>query len=1370
MATGFVGQAWVQISPSFEGFQKQVSSEITKQLKGAGESAGEEAGKESGSKFSQAFSKAGAVVGKGASAVYKSVVDISGIAAVGLTGFAVKAAKAGEEANTLASVMQVVGKNTGLGGKAVTDTAQSVQNMGVNFQVADKFATSLARSNLGLTNATKLTTIAQNAGVVSGQSTSDALSAITKGILTLQPRQLKNVGLTVDAAAAYKAEAKQLGIKTNALTITQKRQALMNAVMQSGASINGVYAKALDEPKISLNLMKVAFENITATIGQTFEPAIGKALKPWAEFVLKLQAAVAPGGKLRPIVDAIGQGISRLIGPIGSLGTKMGTWITQLKAPQIQKFAAWISKNLPTVTKFGLAMGTLAGKNLLGGLPVIGEFVGRFNPLVAIMAEIVATSPKLRAEFLKVVKAIEPIIPPLTHVVTIFIQDLLPTLLTLVQYLVPAVIWVANLTTSFLDLIEPIKPLADLIGGALTAAFIAWRLSMLGNPWFWVASAVVLSFIEMAKVSKPMAIAVLGVAAAFFIWAVAAGVLESIPVVALIVAIALAVISLVLGIIWLVKNWDTVWAKIKAITEDAWKFIDRIFQDIANWFINLYNKYIWPVVRDIIGAWNSVGAAFDWVWNHIIKPTISGMIQAWHDVANAISAAWNNVIWPIIQIWEIAMKVMFAIFIAPILIAIWYAWVAMSWAIKKAWTDIIQPTINAIVSAFRWLWNNVLQPVWSAIQTGWGLLTKAIAAAWQWLWNVILKPIFNAFSAAWAALVSAFNYWWVHLMSPVIHAIVSAFQWWWNNIIHPIFTAFSNVWSGMANGFKQVYTTTIQWVFDHIESGIQHTRDVFKAAVSVISGAFNGLKDAVAIPARWIVNNIINPLINGANHLLDKVHLHIDPIPKFAEGGKVPGQGNADNQLALLTPGEWVLTKSQARAIGYSRLSGLPRYAEGGPVGAAPLGINLNPISWGKGAVNLAVGGFKDLEHIGDNVVNEATGLLRFAAVEAFKAFTVPILKMLEGPANNPPDLFTGALAKLGILAIQGLTSLIAGHGDASAEVGGTSAMAVKIMAEAAKQIGKPYVWGARGPNTFDCSGLVDWSYGTAPGSPKVGWTGPRVGPTTLQQQSMGKQVPTNQAAAADLWFFGNPVHHVGLATGAGTEMIHAPHTGAFVELAHAWSTETNFVRRLIMQSANSTAPGVGGPVARWAPVVDQALKILNQPITSDAVNGVLQIISHESGGNPNAVNNWDSNAQKGTPSKGLMQVIGPTFFNYHVFGTPDNILDPLANIAAGINYAITRYGSLMNVPGIRAVLAGGRYVGYDSGGWLPPGESFVVNKTGKPEPILTAQQWDAIQMNAQTNGQGGPALHIENAQFNEPVDASLLMSKVEFAVQAGRL
>jgi SLT domain-containing protein len=132
------------------------------------------------------------------------------------------------------------------------------------------------------------------------------------------------------------------------------------------------------------------------------------------------------------------------------------------------------------------------------------------------------------------------------------------------------------------------------------------------------------------------------------------------------------------------------------------------------------------------------------------------------------------------------------------------------------------------------------------------------------------------------------------------------------------------------------------------------------------------------------------------------------------------------------------------------------------------------------------------------------------------------------------------------------------------------------------------------------------------------------------------------------------------------------------------------------------------------------------------------------------------------------MQVIGPTFAEYHVPGTSANILDPLANIAAGINYAVHRYGSILNIPGVKSVANGGRYVGYDSGGWLPVGDSLVRNLTGKPEPILTGAQWDAL-LDTQTNPRG-PALQITNAQFNQPVDANMLMARAEAAVRAGRL
>jgi SLT domain-containing protein len=84
----------------------------------------------------------------------------------------------------------------------------------------------------------------------------------------------------------------------------------------------------------------------------------------------------------------------------------------------------------------------------------------------------------------------------------------------------------------------------------------------------------------------------------------------------------------------------------------------------------------------------------------------------------------------------------------------------------------------------------------------------------------------------------------------------------------------------------------------------------------------------------------------------------------------------------------------------------------------------------------------------------------------------------------------------------------------------------------------------------------------------------------------------------------------------------------------------------------------------------------------------------HESSGDPNAVNLTDSNAQAGTPSKGLMQCIHPTFDRYHK-EPYDNIFGPVDSIIAGTRYAIATYGSLDLVPGVIAVKAGQPYVGY---------------------------------------------------------------------------
>lgn len=130
--------------------------------------------------------------------------------------------------------------------------------------------------------------------------------------------------------------------------------------------------------------------------------------------------------------------------------------------------------------------------------------------------------------------------------------------------------------------------------------------------------------------------------------------------------------------------------------------------------------------------------------------------------------------------------------------------------------------------------------------------------------------------------------------------------------------------------------------------------------------------------------------------------------------------------------------------------------------------------------------------------------------------------------------------------------------------------------------------------------------------------------------------------------------------------------------------------------SAAPTGPApqgrVSGSVDGW---ITAALRDIGQQDSSALHNAVRILIQHESGGNPNAVNNWDSNARAGHPSKGLAQTIPGTFNAYRDPRLPNNIFDPVANLVAGLRYGTSRYGSITNIPGISAVLRGGAYRGY---------------------------------------------------------------------------
>lgn len=153
--------------------------------------------------------------------------------------------------------------------------------------------------------------------------------------------------------------------------------------------------------------------------------------------------------------------------------------------------------------------------------------------------------------------------------------------------------------------------------------------------------------------------------------------------------------------------------------------------------------------------------------------------------------------------------------------------------------------------------------------------------------------------------------------------------------------------------------------------------------------------------------------------------------------------------------------------------------------------------------------------------------------------------------------------------------------------------------------------------------------------------------------------------------------------------------------------------KRLEDEARVSYNPSAG--VEQWRPVVRKALRMLGMSGKHNEDLTLFQMQT-ESGGNPNAINNWDINAKNGDPSRGLMQVIGSTFRAYAYPGYNRNIYDPLSNILAALRYAMARYGSLD-----RAF----RGVGYANGGLVSKDGLYRLAENNMREMVIPLEKPD---------------------------------------------
>jgi SLT domain-containing protein/cell wall-associated NlpC family hydrolase len=351
------------------------------------------------------------------------------------------------------------------------------------------------------------------------------------------------------------------------------------------------------------------------------------------------------------------------------------------------------------------------------------------------------------------------------------------------------------------------------------------------------------------------------------------------------------------------------------------------------------------------------------------------------------------------------------------------------------------------------------------------------------------------------------------------------------------------------------------------------------------------------------------------------------------------------------------------------------------------------------------------------------------------------------------------------------------------------------IISTAESFVGRPYKWGGSNPKTsFDCSGLMQWSFGqngvklprTAAQQQQVGadvpldqlvpgdlvfygspahhvamyigngqmveapHTGANIHNTKLRAPTNARRVAGGGAGLKGVVSAGNPAAQGDSGTGPVTRSS-ANLSSVFgfgdeqSALASVLTPPSLFGgdfgggrsgaggagsgRTTTSQSAGTpTGPPPGGTVGSW---VKTALGLMHLDFGKYG-GSIASIIQHESGGNPHAQNNWDSNAKAGHPSKGLMQTIDSTFSRWALPGHGD-IWNPVDNIIAGTRYAMGRYGSLDNVPGIKSMTHGGKYKGYAQGSYsTAEGLAYLHND----EMVVPAQEARKVRAMIARKGQ----------------------------------
>lgn len=825
-----------------------------------------------------------------------------------------------------------------------------------------------------------------------------------------------------------------------------------------------------------------------------------------------------------------------------------------------------------------------------------------------------------------------------------------------------------------------------------------------------------------------------------------------------------------------VKTWNAIKNGVLSAVKALNTGVRKIISTLKSWMVNAWNFIKNKVVTLAKGLYTGVKNAFNSLWNatkKIFTTLKNWAVKIWTTLKNKVVALakslYTNVKKAFTNLWNSTKSIFNKL----------KNWVIKLWtSLKNKIVSVAKSLYNSVKSRWNALWNTT-KSIFSklknwAIKT-WNTLKNKIISIVKSLWNGVK----SRWTALWNGTKSIFNRvknfmtnTWTKIKSSVV------------NIVKSLWSKVRGTFNNMNNGLKNI----IGKIKNHIGG-----------MVSAIKKGLNGLIKGL----NWVGSKLSLPKIPELSTGTQRINRHITTTSDgrlkqgtmAVVGDKGPGNGrgiDGRRELIQYPNGRTALTPAKDTTTFLPRgsrvISGGMRqkYEEAEGAGMSP---RFSTGTLPRLSIGTWFGNAKDW--VGDKLKGAGK-----AVGNSAKWLSEKIGDVMDY-MDNPGKLLNKVLSMMGV-DFSSLTKGMGIVGDITRAAwkkikkgaldwikGGFEAQAGDGSVFDGFKILQPYSAPPKAPNpNYPFNGGVHHGvdYDTPTGTPIRTPMAGRV--RSWYDNYGGGKAITVQKGKTFLWFMhlSEQLRKTGEQIKAGQLIGKSGNTGSMTNYRHLHfqvnqgGEGNRFSKDPIpwLRKNDKTGNGKGYPSGSGAAyasrVIKQAQNILGGRYKSRYIHdAMMRLAKRESNYQPNAVNNWDINAQRGTPSKGLFQMIQPSFMANAKPGYT-NFNNPVHQGVSALQYIVRRYGW----GGFNRAAA----YAYKTGGLIKNAGWYNLAEGGYPEWVIPTdpnRRTDAMKLlalaakdieNRKTSGNKRPSNFSNRITSSSSNDAEMLMKMIELQQQ----